>query len=285
MRTVLKDIHPFNFQKIADGGQAFRWNLQEDGAYIGVVGDSVFEISQKGDGLVIESNGEDDIIQFIKEYLDLNRNYNELEMEMLKFKELIPVVGFSSGYRILYQDPWETTISFIISANNHIRNIKNTIESICRAYGEPINYKGKMYYKFPSPEILAGVSEDELKCTKCGYRARYIIETAKIIADGQLDIYNLNKKPTQEVRAKLVTLPGVGRKVADCIMLYSMRKFDAFPIDVWIQRILQHMYFDDKKTPLAKLQKFAEDRFGEIAGFVQQYLFYYSRNRGQDIVK
>ena len=202
MRTVLKDIHPFNFQKIADGGQAFRWNLQEDGAYIGVVGDSVFEISQKGDGLVIESNGEDDIIQFIKEYLDLNRNYNELEMEMLKFKELIPVVGFSSGYRILYQDPWETTISFIISANNHIRNIKNTIESICRAYGEPINYKGKMYYKFPSPEILAGVSEDELKCTKCGYSTLYY-RNGQNYSRGQLDIYNLNKKPHKRFEQSL----------------------------------------------------------------------------------
>lgn len=285
MRTVLTDIQPFNFKKIADGGQAFRWNLQEDGAYVGVVGDYVFEISQNGDELVIGSNGEGEEIAFIKEYLDLHRNYNEIEREMLKFEELIPAVNFSSGYRILFQDPWETTISFIISANNHIRNIKRTIENICSTYGKPMDFKGETYYAFPLPEVLAGVSADELQLTKCGYRAKYIIETAKIIASGKIDIYNFDNKSAEDMREKLLMLPGVGRKVADCIMLYSMRKFDAFPIDVWIKRILEHIYFNYKQVSLTKLQKFTEGRFGEIAGFVQQYLFYYSRNCWQDIVK
>ncbi|NLZ54883.1 MAG: DNA-3-methyladenine glycosylase 2 [Thermoanaerobacteraceae bacterium] len=285
MRTVLTDIQPFNLKKIADGGQAFRWNLQEDGAYVGVVGDYVFEISQNGDELVIGSNGEGEETAFIKEYLDLHRNYNEIEREMLKFEELIPAVNFSSGYRILFQDPWETTISFIISANNHIRNIKRTIENICSTYGKPMDFKGETYYAFPLPEVLAGVSADELQLTKCGYRAKYIIETAKIIASGKIDIYNFDNKSAEDMREKLLMLPGVGRKVADCIMLYSMRKFDAFPIDVWIKRILEHIYFNYKQVSLTKLQKFTEGRFGEIAGFVQQYLFYYSRNCWQDIVK
>lgn len=281
---VCTDIQPFDFKKIADGGQAFRWNLQEDGTYIGVVGNYVFEISQNGDELVIDSNGKGNETAFIKEYLDLHRNYNEIEQEMLKFEELIPVVNFSSGYRILFQNPWETTISFIISANNHIRNIKKTIENICRTFGKSIIYEGKIYYTFPSPDVLASVSEDELRLTKCGYRSRYVIETAKIIASGKVDIYNYNNKTAKDIRTKLLMLPGVGRKVADCIMLYSMRKFDAFPIDVWIQRILEHIYFNDKQVSLTKLQKFAENRFGEISGFIQQYLFYYSRNCWQDMV-
>ncbi len=278
MTMVIDGIHPFNFGMIADGGQAFRWNLQADGKYIGVVKNYVFEICQKDNKLIIDSNGGNNETEFIKEYLDLYRDYNKIEEEMMKFEELLPVVNYSSGYRILFQDPWETTISFIISANNHIRNIKKTIENICRAYGEPIEFKGEFYYTFPTPEILAGVSEDELKLTKCGYRAKYIIETAKIIASGHVDIYNFNNISTEEMRKKLLMLPGVGRKVADCILLYSMRKFDAFPIDVWIQRILEHIYFSDNRVSLTKLQKFAEDRFGEIAGFVQQYLFYYARN-------
>lgn len=278
MRIVLKEVHPFDFKKIADGGQAFRWNLQDNGTYVGVVGNYVLEVSQQGQELVIDSSGDGEEAPLIMEYLDLNRNYNEIEKMLLEYEELVPAVTFSSGYRILFQDPWETTISFIISANNHIRNIKNTIENMCRSYGKPINYKGKTFYTFPSPDALASVSEDELILTKCGYRAKYIIETAKIIADGKVDIYNFYDKPAGEIREKLVTLPGVGRKVADCIMLYSMRKFDAFPIDVWIQRILQHMYFGGQKISLTKLQKFAEDRFGELAGFAQQYLYYYSRN-------
>jgi len=285
MRVVYKDVQPFDFKKIADGGQAFRWNLQEDGTYIGVVGDFVIELCQTGDELIVDSSGTGEEIPFIREYLDLNRNYNAIERDMLKFHELIPVVSFSSGYRILFQDPWETTISFIISANNHIRNIKNTIENMCRTYGKPITFKGNTYYTFPSPETLAALSEEELMLTKCGYRAKFIIETAKVIAGGKVNIYDFYDKPAKDIRMQLVTLPGVGRKVADCIMLYSMRKFDAFPIDVWIQRILQHMYFNGKKVSLTKLQKFAEDRFGEIAGFVQQYLYYYSRNCWQDIGK
>jgi len=285
MRIVLKEVHPFDFKKIADGGQAFRWNLQDNGTYVGVVGNYVLEVSQQGQELVIDSSGDGEEAPLIMEYLDLNRNYNEIEKMLLEYEELVPAVTFSSGYRILFQDPWETTISFIISANNHIRNIKNTIENMCRSYGKPINYKGKTFYTFPSPDALASVSEDELILTKCGYRAKYIIETAKIIADGKVDIYNFYDKPAGEIREKLVTLPGVGRKVADCIMLYSMRKFDAFPIDVWIQRILQHMYFGGQKISLTKLQKFAEDRFGELAGFAQQYLYYYSRNCWQEIAK
>ena len=285
MRIVLKEVHPFDFKKIADGGQAFRWNLQDNGTYVGVVGNYVLEVSQQGQELVIDSSGDGEEAPLIMEYLDLNRNYNEIEKMLLEYEELVPAVTFSSGYRILFQDPWETTISFIISANNHIRNIKNTIENMCRSYGKPINYKGKTFYTFPSPDALASVSEDELILTKCGYRAKHIIETAKIIADGKVDIYNFYDKPAGEIREKLVTLPGVGRKVADCIMLYSMRKFDAFPIDVWIQRILQHMYFGGQKISLTKLQKFAEDRFGELAGFAQQYLYYYSRNCWQEIAK
>jgi len=284
MPIVLNGVYPFNFDLIANGGQAFRWNRQADGKYTGVVKKSVFEIYQSGDVITIESSGGDKEEAFIKDYLDIPRDYNQIEHEIKKFKELVPAVSFSSGYRILFQDPWETTISFIISANNHIQNIKRTIENICMKYGEPIDFKGKIYYAFPSPESLADVSEDELRLTKCGYRAKYIIETAKIISSGKVDIYNFNNISTEEMRKKLVTLPGVGRKVADCIMLYSMRKFDAFPIDVWMQRILEHIYFNDRQVSLTKLQKFAEERFGEIAGFVQQYLFCYARNCWQDIV-
>lgn len=281
---VINGINPFNFQMMVDGGQAFRWNRKEDGKYIGVVKNNVFEIFQSGGKLIIDSNGNNKETAFIKEYLDIPRDYNKIEQEMLKFEELEPAVKYSSGYRILYQDPWETTISFIISANNHMRNIKKTIENICRTYGKPISYKGEIYYTFPTPEVLASLSEDELKFTKCGYRAKFMIETAKIIASGQIDIYDFKNKSADDIRRELLMLPGVGRKVADCIMLYSMRKFEAFPIDVWIKRILEHMYFSDNQISLTKLQKFAQDRFGEIAGFIQQYLFYYSRNCWQDMV-
>ncbi|NLU10690.1 MAG: DNA-3-methyladenine glycosylase 2 [Tepidanaerobacter acetatoxydans] len=285
MKIYFNNILPFNLEIIADGGQAFRWNRSEDGKYIGVVEDYVFEVVQANDELIIDSNLEGKKEAFAKEYFDLSRDYEQIEKELMCFKEVAAAVNYCSGYRILFQDPWETTISFIISANNHIRNIKNTIENMCKIYGEPLEYGGKTYYSFPSPNKLASLSEDELKKTKCGYRAKYIIETARIIADGKVDLYDLRELPIDEAREVLLTLPGVGRKVADCIMLYSMRKFDAFPIDVWIKRVLEHIYFSGNQMPIKKLQKFAEEKFGDKAGFMQQYLFYYSRNCLQNIIK
>ncbi|MDD4569645.1 MAG: DNA glycosylase [Tepidanaerobacteraceae bacterium] len=278
MRKIFTDILPFNLEIIADGGQAFRWNRQEDGKYIGVVGNYVIETIQKDDKLIIDSNADINGIEYIKEYFDIARNYKEIEKELTEFTELVPVLHYCSGYRILFQDPWETAISFIISANNHIRNIKKTIENICEDYGQTIEYKGKIYYTFPTPDTLARLSENELRHTKCGYRARYIIETSRMVADGKVDIYGLKALPTAKIRKELLKFPGVGRKVADCIMLYSMRKFDVFPIDVWIKRIVEQIYFDGKKMSLSKLQEFAEKKFNDRAGFVQQYLFHYSRS-------
>lgn len=277
MKVCIENILPFNLQIVADGGQAFRWNKEDDGKYVGVVANHVIEIIQEHDKLRMDWNGNIDNIDFIMHYFDIKRDYKEIEAKMMKFEELAPMVEFCSGYRILHQDPWETTISFIISANNSINNIKRTIERICAAYGESIRYKDKVFYTFPSPEALASTSEEELRKTKCGYRAKYIIETAKKVAKGEVDLYSLAKLPTEEIRKELIKLPGVGNKVADCIILYSMGKFDAFPVDTWIKRVMEHLYFEGRETSLSQIQKFAKNRFGRIAGFVQQYLFYYTR--------
>ena len=270
------DITPFNLEFICDGGQAFRWNRQENTSYQGVVGNHVLVVSQDQQGLEIESCplAQD---SFIRNYFDLDTDYSLIEQKLCAFEELIPAVKFCSGNRILRQDPWETTISFIISANNSITNIKRVIERICERYGRPIQYKDKVFYSFPDPENLAKVSEKEICETRCGYRAAYIIKSARMICDGEVDLYGLSKLPTAEARQQLMKLPGVGRKVADCILLYSLRKTDAFPIDVWIKRVLQHIYFNDQEIPVLKLQKFAEKRFGDLAGFAQQYLFHYTR--------
>ncbi|WP_422446660.1 DNA-3-methyladenine glycosylase family protein [Thermoanaerobacterium sp. DL9XJH110] len=271
------DILPFNLEIVSDGGQAFRWNPEPTGGYTGVVGKLVLKAVQESDTLRVTTNAGPADAGIIEDYFDLERDYAAIENKLRQYEELQPAVNFCSGNRILHQDPWETTVSFIISANNSIRNIKKTIERICEYYGEPVEYNGKLYHSFPSPETLANVSEEELRKTKCGFRARYIIETARLVAGGEIDLYGLQKIPTPEARRKLQRLPGVGRKVADCILLFSMRKFDAFPIDVWIKRVLEKLYFNGRSMPIRKLQEFAEDRFKNLAGFAQQYLFHYTR--------
>ncbi|MDK2879942.1 MAG: N-glycosylase/DNA lyase [Thermoanaerobacteraceae bacterium] len=280
MAFIIDNIHPFNLEIVADGGQAFRWDRQQDDSYIGVVGRHVMRVYQQDDFIkVIDGSSLNDknISTLIWDYFDLERDYASIENRLCRFEELKPAVKYCSGNRILHQDPWETTVSFIISANNSIHNIKKTIARICEFYGEPLEYQGKTYYTFPSPEVLARVPEEELRKTRCGFRAKYIAKTARMVAGGEIDLYGLHKLPTQEAREQLMRFPGVGRKVADCILLFSMRKFDAFPVDVWIKRVLEHLYFDGREIPVNKLRELAEKRFGDLAGFAQQYLFHYTR--------
>ena len=253
MKIVCNDILPFNLKIITEGGQAFRWNSINDREYIGVVGNNVYRVKQHDDKLVIDSNAENPDIGYIKEYFDLYRDYEQIERELKNYEELIPAINYCSGYRILFQDPWETTVSFIISSNNSIRNIKRTIEKFCQLYGKPIEYQGEIFYTFPTPDRLAGLTEEELRQTKCGYRAKYIIGTSRMIVNGDVDFYGLKQLPTAETRKELLKFPGVGRKVADCIMLFSMRKFDAFPIDVWIKRIIEHIYFEEREISIQSL--------------------------------
>ncbi len=286
-KVKLTDINPFDMKLIMEGGQAFRWQREEDGKYIGVAGERIIIVADEGELLTIETYAESDetceeVRSFLIDYFDIDRDYKAIEKRMSQYEELRPAVTFASGSRVLQQDPWEITVSFIISANNSIRNIRNIIERMCRQYGDPIQFRGKTYYSFPKPETLADLSECELKTTRCGFRAKRIIETAKMVCAGDIDLYGLRNLSTRKARAELLRLPGVGKKVADCIMLFSMSKFDSFPIDVWIKRALEHIYFNGKEMPIRKLSEFAETKFKDMAGFIQQYLFHYTRTCWED---
>lgn len=278
MAFIINHVYPFNLEIVLDGGQSFLWSRQKDESYIGVIGSHVLKVRQQDGCLIFDFFPEDkNITAHIQDYFDLDRDYNSIEEWLFQYDELIPAVKYCSGNRILHQDPWETTVCFITSANNSIPNIKRTIDRICEFYGEPLEFEGKTYYTFPSPEVLAAVPEEELRKTRCGFRAKYIAKTAKMVAGGEVDLYNLYKLPTQQAREQLMSFPGVGRKVADCILLFSMRKYDSFPIDVWIKRVLEHLYFKGQNMPLNKLQEFTAQRFGSMKGFAQQYLFHYTR--------
>ena len=279
MNKVFENIYPFDLRAIAEGGQAFRWNLQSDGSFTGVVGSMVIKVLQKGNQLWIESNAKSDIGRSMERYFDLERDYMTLERQLSEYSELSNVIKQCSGYRILQQDPWETTVSFIISANNSIANIKNSIELLCRYYGNAISYGGRRYYTFPTAEVLAKADNSTLMKTKCGYRARYLLETARKIARGEVDLDQIKELPTPLAMEALQKLPGVGPKVAHCILLFSMQKFDAFPVDTWIKRALEDLYFGGEDIPLKELRDFAQERYGSNAGFVQQYLFLYYRNK------
>ena len=270
----LTHFHP---QHIFECGQAFRWNWDGEG-YVGVVADKVVRTIWDGTTLYIENAKVEDFHRFWIHYFDLETNYEKIIDILSKDSVMREAVKYGWGIRILNQDPWETLISFIISANNGIKRIKTIIDRLSQRFGQRIIWEGNEYYTFPSVDALAHADEMELRDCGCGYRAPYIKGTAQLIQDGQVDLEAIRNMDYREAKENLLKCPGVGPKVADCILLFSLGKSQAFPVDVWVKRIMETLYFDDMKG-FKDIREFAEDRFGSFAGYAQQYLFYYAREK------
>ena len=191
-------------------------------------------------------------------------------------------VQYGKGIRLLNQNLWETIISFIISANNNIPRIKGIIERLSKQYGNPIEWNNQIYYTFPTPEELSKASITDLRALGLGFRDQRVYETTKIILAKQVDLGKLKQeKGTKRIREILLTLPGVGPKVADCIMLFSTLKcLDVFPVDVWVRRVMNELYFklpEENKLKREQIEKLAYEKYGNLAGIAQQYLFYWKR--------
>lgn len=271
----------FEPKHIFECGQAFRWYVEEDASYTAIHKSKVINVKRDGKDIIFSNTNMEDFENIWYDYFDLGRDYGEIKKELSKDPILNEAIKFGQGIRILNQDPYETTISFIISANNQIPRIKRSIELISQKYGESIgSYNGKEYYSFPGPEILASIDEKELEDNcKVGYRAKYIVNTSKMIKNKEIDLDKLFKLPTETAKEILMRLPGVGPKVSNCILLFSLNKNEAFPIDVWVKRVMESLYFKEN-TSTKKISAYAEENFGSLGGFAQQYLFYYARELG-----
>ena len=283
-KYVLENAKSFNLRDIFECGQCFRWNKQEDGSYTGIWKENVLNIRQENNKIIFKGicqNG--DIEKEIKEYFDLERNYEEIKDKLEKIDENMKLsIKYGEGIRILNQDLWETIISFIISANNNIPRIKGIIERLSKKYGKEIKWNNESYYTFPTAEELKNVTVEEYRNLGLGFRDIRLYETTKMINEKQIDLERLKQNPnTQEVRDKLLTLSGVGPKVADCILLFStLKRFEVFPIDVWVRRVMNELYIkkeDETKVSKKEIEKLAQEKFGNLAGMAQQYLFYWRR--------
>ncbi len=280
---ILKNAESFELKDVFDCGQCFRWNEQEDGSYIGVFKNNVLNVSKEKNNIIFKGICEGNIEEIVKDYFDLNRNYEEIKEILSKIDDnLKNSIEYGSGIRILNQDLWETIISFIISANNNIPRIKGIIERLSKKYGNEIEYNNEKYYAFPTPEQLKDVTVQEYRELGLGFRDIRLYETTKMIIEKRVDLENLRKNPnTQEVRDELLTLSGVGPKVADCILLFSdLKRFEVFPIDVWVRRVMNDLYIkneDENKVSKKQIEKLAKEKFGDLAGLAQQYLFYWRR--------
>lgn len=282
-KIELKNIDAFELKDIFDCGQCFRWNRQEDGSYTGVVKENVLNVKKEKDSIIIEGIGKNDIREIIEKYFDLNRDYTKIKEKLGKVDKNMKIsIQYGQGIRLLNQDLWETIISFIISANNNIPRIKGIIERLSKKYGNKITWKGKDYYTFPTPEQLKDVTIQEYRELGLGFRDKRVYETTQMIVNKQVDLEKMRQNPnTFEVKEELLKLSGVGVKVADCILLFSdLKRLEAFPVDVWVRRVMNELYIknpDETKVTTKQIEKIANEKFGDLAGLAQQYLYYWKR--------
>lgn len=274
--VVLEGVKNFNIKQVVECGQCFRWKKVTDSNYIGVAYGRVIEVVQEGDKIQILNTTEEDFNNIWQEYFDFDRDYSEVKDKLIDDELLKKSMEFGYGVRVLNQEPFEILISFIISARNSIPVISKTINNISKKYGTKLQYKGEDYYTFPTIEQLSIATEDDIRETGASFRSKYIVDTVRRLKDGELSLEEIMALNDDECHTKLQEFKGVGAKVADCVMLFSMKKTSAFPVDVWVKRAMIYFY-DAKDSSLNKIRIFARDRFGELSGFAQQYLFYYAR--------
>ena len=280
---VLNNCKSFEPKHIFECGQCFRWDKEIDGSYTGIFGNNVLNVSKNNNSIIFKGMCEKDIKETCIKYFDLNRDYEKIKLELSKIDDNLKTsIKYGNGIRILNQDLWETIISFIISANNNIPRIKGIINRISQKYGKEIVYNNKSYYTFPTPEELSKASVEDLRNVGLGFRDIRVYKTTQKIYNKEFDLEKLQQeKETNVIREKLLTLDGVGPKVADCIILFStLKRFDVFPIDVWVTRVMNELYIkneDETKVNKKDIEQLAREKYGNLAGIAQQYLFFWKR--------
>ena len=279
---VLNNFENFELKHIFECGQCFRWNEEHDGSFTGMVGNNVVNVLKEDKRITFKGMCTDSIIKIAAEYFDLDTDYNKIKEKLRQVDEhMCLAIEYGNGIRILKQDFWETLISFIISANNNIPRIKKIIEKLSKNYGDAIIWEKKVYFTFPTPEQLKDVSVKDYRELGLGFRDERLYDTVQKVLNKELDLEYLQSiKDTNTLREELIKINGVGPKVADCVMLFSLKRFEVFPVDVWVRRVMNELYIkkpDETKVNNNDLRKLARDKYGDIAGIAQQYLFYWKR--------
>lgn len=276
------NVKNFELPHIFDCGQCFRWSRQDSGSYIGVAYGKVIEVEKVEDNVYIYNASVDDFNEIWEKYFDLERDYSVIKKELNMDPLLKEAINFGHGIRLLRQEPFEIILSFIISSNNRIPMIKKVIANICRNWGEELYYKNNVYYTFPDIEVLHKVSKEEFEKCSAGFRGKYLKETIEKIYTNIFDMEFALNSEDDICHEELKKLSGVGPKVGDCIMLFSMGKYSAFPVDVWVKKAMQYFYVAPDVS-LINIRKFGRNKFGKLSGFAQQYLFYYARENHIEI--
>lgn len=260
----------FDLAKTLESGQVFHW-FRNEATFRGLIGEELVELRQNGDQLEIFQGRP----ETVSRYFALDHPLEEIVATFSQDDVLGPASEFCHGLRIMRQEPWECLATFITSALKQVPHIRQISLDLRRRYGKEISSE---FHAYPSPEALASAGETALRESRLGFRAKNLAGAARMIADGQISLELLRKLPTDELRRELCRIPGVGEKVANCVLLFAYERLEAFPIDVWIERVLRDLYFAKKrKVTSQRLRHFAATYFGPYAGYAQQYLFHHAR--------
>lgn len=276
--TVTFPVHDYDLAATLDSGQAFRWQFV-DGGWNGIVANHWVRL--RADEFSISAEAAQPVAdwQWLANYLQIDLDLSLVTATFPDDEPMRAAIKACRGLRLLRQDPWECLASFILSSTKQIIQIRQIVSLLCERFGEPVSAAPEYApaFGFPAPARLARATEAELRACKMGFRAPYLLETARRVAEEKINLERLREWPVGLAREELLKLPGVGRKIADCVLLFAYGFQSAFPVDVWVMKALQRMYFPRRRAKAKRLRHFSETHFGPNAGYAQQYLFHYMR--------
>jgi N-glycosylase/DNA lyase len=288
MEKIVLPVRDYDLAATLDSGQVFRWR-QKENSWLGVIGNHQVRLTQSQDGIYAETAASVGNWDWLCDFLQTGIDLKKILQTFPDDEPMNNAVAACRGLRVLRQDPWECLASFILSSTKQIVQIRQIVSLLCERFGEPCSVEpvarpdsatGRtLQFSFPTPQRLAAVSEAELRACKMGFRAPNLLAAAGQIADGKFDLEKIRELPLIGARAELMKLRGVGRKIADCVLLFAYGFDSAFPVDVWVERALQRLYFPRRRASEQRLRHFAATHFGPHAGYAQQYLFHYMRTK------
>lgn len=267
---------PLDLDATLYSGQAFRWSRAQEGWHAGYVRNQPLRV-RRIDG-AFEWQGSPSLRRSdLARYFRLDGTHEEFLREVPRDALLERALQTFPGLRLLNQDPWEVFIAYIVSQNSNIPKISRTLESLAVRAGKAVEWAGRLWHRFPTARQLAALSESELRATGMGYRAPFVRAAAQVVADGRLKLSTLRRKSYSQAKEALLEIPGIGEKVADCVLLYGLGHLEAFPTDVWIERVMREVYFRRRRVTYPRVAQFARNHFGPRAGYAQHFLFHYRR--------
>jgi N-glycosylase/DNA lyase len=271
-------VRDYDLEATLNSGQAFRW-LQRDGGWEGVVGARWVRLVPDGDILAAQAALPQPDWRWLEHYLQLDANLDRILATLPADPPLAQALAACRGLRLLRQDPWECLASFLLSSTKQIVQIRQIVARLCERFGEPVPAPtgAAPAWQFPTPQRLAACRESEIRACQAGFRAPYLLAAAQRVATGALELAGLARLPLAGAREQLMALPGVGRKIADCVLLFACGFQQAFPVDVWVERTLREWFFPGSKPPPRVVRAFGETHFGPYGGYAQQYLFHWRR--------